>query len=91
MQRCDQSVLVGDAFVHDTVRDLIDPIAAQQNVDGQSDIEMLVAHPASAGHGTNLPSGSDTIVWFSLPWSAELFTQANARLARQGQHSHTVT
>jgi hypothetical protein len=48
-------------------------------------IEMLVAHPASAGHGVNLQRGSDTIVWFSLPWSAELFAQANARLARQGQ------
>jgi SNF2 family DNA or RNA helicase len=53
-------------------------------------IEMLLAHPASAGHGVNLQHGSDTIVWFSLPWSAELFAQANARLARQGQQ-HTVT
>jgi SNF2 family DNA or RNA helicase len=53
-------------------------------------IEMLVAHPASAGHGVNLQYGSDTLVWFSLPWSAELFQQANARLARQGQ-SGTVT
>jgi SNF2 family DNA or RNA helicase len=50
-------------------------------------IEMLVAHPASAGHGVNLQAGSDTLVWFSLPWSAELYAQANARLARQGQHS----
>jgi hypothetical protein len=49
------------------------------------DIEMLIAHPASAGHGVNLQYGSDTLVWFSLPWSAELFQQANARLARQGQ------
>ena len=48
-------------------------------------IEMLVAHPASAGHGINLQSGSDTLVWFSLPWSAELYAQANARLAREGQ------
>ena len=29
-------------------------------------------------------------MWFSLPWSAELFAQANARLARQGQRG-TVT
>jgi hypothetical protein len=50
-------------------------------------IEMLVAHPASAGHGVNLQHGSDTLVWFSLPWSAELFAQANARLARQGQRN----
>ena len=48
-------------------------------------VEMLLAHPASAGHGVNLQHGSDTLVWFSLPWSAELFAQANARLARQGQ------
>ena len=51
------------------------------------DIEMLIAHPASAGHGVNLQAGSDTLVWFSLPWSAELYAQANARLARQGQRS----
>jgi hypothetical protein len=55
------------------------------------EIEMLVAHPASAGHGVNLQHGSDTIVWFSLPWSAELYAQANARIARQGQRSYTVT
>jgi SNF2 family DNA or RNA helicase len=53
----------------------------------RGEIEMLAAHPASAGHGLNLQHGSDTIVWFSLPWSAELFAQANARLVRQGQRS----
>jgi hypothetical protein len=51
----------------------------------RGDVEMLLAHPASAGHGVNLQHGSETLVWFSLPWSAELFAQANARLARQGQ------
>jgi hypothetical protein len=55
----------------------------------RGEIEMLVAHPASAGHGVNLQYGTDTIVWFSLPWSAELYAQANARVARQGQ-THTV-
>jgi hypothetical protein len=54
------------------------------------EIEILVSHPASSGHGINLQYGSDTLVWFSLPWSAELFQQGNARLARQGQTS-TVT
>jgi hypothetical protein len=56
----------------------------------RGEIEMLIAHPASAGHGVNLQQGSDTLVWFSLPWSAELYAQANARLARQGQ-TGTVT
>jgi SNF2 family DNA or RNA helicase len=62
------------------------------NIDAwnRGEIEMLIAHPASAGHGVNLQQGSDTLVWFSLPWSAELYAQANARLARQGQ-TGTVT
>jgi SNF2 family DNA or RNA helicase len=66
------------------------PAAVELNADliaawNAGEIEMLVAHPASAGHGVNLQHGSDTLVWFSLPWSAELYAQANARLARQGQ------
>lgn len=50
---------------------------------GRADI--LLAHPASAGHGLNLQKGGHIIVWFGLPWSLELFQQANARLHRQGQ------
>lgn len=46
---------------------------------------MLLAHPASAGHGLNLQAGGNIIVWFGLPWSLELYQQANARLDRQGQ------
>jgi SNF2 family DNA or RNA helicase len=61
--------------------------AGQIDAWNAGDIEMLVAHPASAGHGVNLQHGSDTLVWFTLPWSAELFTQANARLIRQGQRN----
>lgn len=48
-------------------------------------IEVLLAHPASAGHGLNLQRGGNNIVWFSTPWSLELYLQANARLHRQGQ------
>jgi SNF2 domain protein len=46
---------------------------------------MLLLHPASAGHGLNLQEGGSIIVWFGLNWSLELYLQANARLARQGQ------
>lgn len=46
---------------------------------------VLLAHPASAGHGLNLQAGGNIVVWFGLPWSLELFQQANARLHRQGQ------
>ena len=48
-------------------------------------IPLLLAHPASAGHGLNLQQGGHRIVWFGLPWSLELYQQANARLHRQGQ------
>ena len=48
-------------------------------------IQVLLAHPASAGHGLNLQRGGHNIVWFSTPWSLELYLQANARLYRQGQ------
>lgn len=49
------------------------------------EISILLAHPASAGYGLNLQSGGSIIVWYGLPWSLELYQQANARLARQGQ------
>ena len=48
-------------------------------------IQVLLAHPASAGHGLNLQKGGNNIIWFSTPWSLELYLQANARLHRQGQ------
>lgn len=49
------------------------------------EIKMLLAHPASAGHGLNLQKGGSMIVWFGLNWSLELVQQFNARLHRQGQ------
>jgi SNF2 family DNA or RNA helicase len=49
------------------------------------EIKMLLAHPASAGHGLNLQKGGSVIVWFGLTWSLELYQQFNGRLHRQGQ------
>lgn len=49
------------------------------------EIKMLLAHPASAGHGLNLQHGGSIIVWFGLNWSLELYQQFNGRLRRQGQ------
>lgn len=51
----------------------------------RGEIPLLLAHPASAGHGLNLQTGGATIVWFGLNWSLELYQQFNARLHRQGQ------
>lgn len=51
----------------------------------RGEIKMLLAHPASAGHGLNLQAGGSLCVWFGLNWSLELYQQFNARLHRQGQ------
>ena len=48
-------------------------------------VRLLCLHPRSAGHGLNLQHGGHHIVWLSLPWSLELFEQANGRLHRSGQ------
>lgn len=53
-------------------------------------IPMLLAHPASAGHGLNLQHGGHVIVWFGLNWSLELYAQFNARLHRQGQKRQVI-
>ena len=59
----------------------------QETIDrwNRGEIKMLLAHPASAGHGLNLQSGGSVIVWFGLTWSLEYYQQFNARLHRQGQ------
>ena len=51
----------------------------------KGEIKILLAHPASAGHGLNLQYGGSTIVWYGFTWSLELYQQFNARLNRQGQ------
>ena len=89
-----QPVLVFYAFKHDSARILkrLKGYGAKQ-IDGAEDIAawnrgeipVMLAHPASAGHGLNLQKGGHIMVWFSLPWSLELYMQANARLHRQGQ------
>ena len=53
-------------------------------------VPVMLAHPASAGHGLNLQHGGHTIVWTTGTWDLELWDQANARLARQGQKHPVV-
>lgn len=53
-------------------------------------IQMLLAHPASAGYGLNLQAGGHIIVWYGLTWSLEQYQQANARLHRQGQQEPVI-
>lgn len=51
----------------------------------KGNIKLLLAHPASAGHGLNLQAGGSIVVWYSMTWSLENYLQFNARIHRQGQ------
>jgi len=53
-------------------------------------INLLLAHPAAAGHGLNLQSGGHCMIWFSCTWSLEQYEQAIARLHRQGQTQSVI-
>ena len=54
-------------------------------------LEMIIAHPASMGHGVDrLQTSCHNMVWFGLNWSWELYFQSISRIARQGQSSPTV-
>ena len=51
----------------------------------RGEVELLLVHPKSAGHGLNLQHGGCHMVFLSLPWSLELFEQTVGRLHRSGQ------
>lgn len=56
----------------------------------KGEIQLLMMHPASGGHGLNLQAGGNIIVWFGQTWSLELEQQFNARLDRQGQTERVI-
>ena len=96
-----QSVLVVYWFKHDLKRitGRLEKLGVSfSNLDSSESIRMWnqgnlpvgLLHPASAGHGLNLQSGGNCLIWFSLTWSLELYQQTVARLWRQGQKSQTV-
>ena len=94
-------VLVAYWFKHDLKRIIIrltERKISFEKLDSDSSIEkwnkgeipVALIHPASAGHGLNLQSGGNTLIWFGLTWSLELYQQTIARLWRQGQTAGTV-
>lgn len=63
------------------------PLATSEDIRrwNNKELPLVFIHPASAGHGLNLQAGGHIFIWFTVPWSLELYEQANARLFRQGQ------
>jgi len=53
-------------------------------------LPVLMAHPASAGHGLNLQECSGHIIWFGPTWNLEHDEQATARVWRQGNTHERV-
>ena len=84
-------VLVLYAYKHDAdrIRARIPcrALDAPEDIDAwnRGEIPVALAHPASIGHGLNLQEGGHILIWFGLPWSLELYQQANERLNRPGQ------
>lgn len=71
-----------------SARTIDEPNVIQQWNRGE--VPVLLAHPASAGHGLNLQHGGHTIVWTTLGWNLEHWEQGNKRLHRQGQQHPVV-
>lgn len=92
-----QPILVMYNYKHDKER-LLERYSFAETLDSDNymegwnngEIQMLITHPASAGHGLNLQYGGSIMVWFGLTWNLEYYEQANARLYRQGQKKMTV-
>lgn len=89
-----EPVLVAYAFKHEQAR-IMEALkefkprkleTAQDIADwNEAKVPLMVAHPASIGHGINIQKGGHILVWFGMTWSLELYQQFNARLYRQGQ------
>ena len=56
----------------------------------RGEIPLMIAHPASAGHGLNLQESCNTVCWYSMTWNREWYDQFVARVYRQGQKAGSV-
>ena len=64
--------------------------AADEDAWNNHEVDILLAHPASSAYGLNLQEGGNHVIWFGLTWNYEQYTQANARLHRQGQTEKVI-
>lgn len=92
IEQADDNVLVAYEYRHELARlqrELPDAVLLGEGdtlrrwTDGE--IHIGLANAQSLGHGLNIQRGGSIIVWYSMPWSLEIYQQFNARLYRQGQ------
>ena len=93
-----EPVLCFTNYQHDQAR-ILDRFPSAVVFDGEpsfkawqkGEISLMLMHPDSGGHGVDgLQLGGHVAVWFSLPFSLDLYEQANARLHRPGQASEVT-
>jgi SNF2 family DNA or RNA helicase len=93
-----EPVLCFTAYQHDQAR-ILARFPQGRVFDGEESLRdwragkvpLLLMHPASGGHGVDgLQDGGSVAVWFGLPFSLDLYEQANARLHRSGQTKGVV-
>jgi SNF2 family DNA or RNA helicase len=93
-----EPLMVGYWFKHEEERILAHFTGVAETLDSPNaierwnrrEIEMLLVHPQSAGHGLNLQHGGHNLCWYTAPWSNELRKQTCGRLIRHGQKSPWV-
>ena len=56
----------------------------------RGEIDVLFAHPASLGHGVNLQSAGDCVIWYGPTYDFELHDQFVRRVYRQGQKKRVI-
>jgi len=78
-----QAKFPGEVFTAKSKLDIVDRWNA-------GEIPIMYVHPMSAAHGLNLQKGGNTMVYFTIPCSAEGYNQGIARLARQGQKNQVT-
>ena len=92
-----KTILVAYWFAHDKSR-LMErfpeavPIDTDESIVkwNRGEIPVGLIQPASVGMGINLQEGGCHLIWYSIPWSLQDFSQTNARIFRQGQKNTVV-
>lgn len=92
LEQADDNVLIAYEYRHELQR--LQEAIPEAVLLGEGDtlrrwsageIRVGLANAQSLGHGLNIQRGGSIIVWYTLPWSLEIYQQFNARLYRQGQ------
>lgn len=92
-----EPILIAYAFIHDRDR-IVERFGAEVFGDDPTTVDrwnagripLLLAHPASCGHGLNLADGGRTLVFFGVDWNLEQHDQIIERVGpmRQKQAGH---